>query len=226
VEMKKLRSIVKFLRVVYPKQKLKKAAHLLRYIFHDAGKIREYQLLQQWLQKNELANIEEVYFHKGNLQFMIEEFRKNADKYKTDIKEVIVQVENYIEKTNEILQEQYVVSLKAKLEKTCNKSLPSEEWHELRKVIKQWMYAINWIGMEDGEESDNNFSYYNKLQEVIGQWHDLEMIKEAFVAKQIYLSKNIEVQKDFSKGWEILNASFEKKRKIVEDMLSKQEVQV
>src|SRR5881275_1468372 len=51
VEMKKLRAILKFLRTVYPRQKLKRPAHLLRSIFQRAGAIREYQILLQWLQK-------------------------------------------------------------------------------------------------------------------------------------------------------------------------------
>src|SRR5437016_14448633 len=62
VEMKKLRSIITFLRQVYPKQKVKKAAHILRSIFQQAGEIREYQILEQWLQKNQFTAIEKVYF--------------------------------------------------------------------------------------------------------------------------------------------------------------------
>ena len=61
VEIKKLRAVIKFLRDIYPKQKLKKAGHLLRTIFQTAGEIREYQLMQQWLQKYQFPVIENEY---------------------------------------------------------------------------------------------------------------------------------------------------------------------
>lgn len=224
VEMKKLRSVIKFLREVYPKQKLKKAAHLLRSIFQDAGEIREYQLLQQWLQKNELNVIEQVYFPADKLHVMIEKFRDHAHDYKADLKEIIGHAEKFIEGTNEILPEQYVVDLNAQLEKMSQKNLIHTEWHELRKIIKQWMYAINWTEQEEGEETDKAFSYYNKLQELIGQWHDFEMIKDELSRKQIYLSQDIEVQKDFSRGWDKLMLSFKQKEKAVEEMLARQTV--
>src|SRR3954468_23357296 len=62
VEIKKLRAIIKFLRTVYPEQKLKKPAHALRAIFQNAGEIREMQIIHQWLQKNNFIIIEQTYY--------------------------------------------------------------------------------------------------------------------------------------------------------------------
>ena len=62
VEMKKLRAIMKFLRNIYSKTRIKKPAHTLRAIFQQAGEIREYQIISQWLQKNNFSIIEHVYF--------------------------------------------------------------------------------------------------------------------------------------------------------------------
>ncbi len=221
VEMKKLRAIIKFLREVYPKQKLKKPAHMLRSIFQQAGAIREYQILLQWLQKYHFSIIELTYYPPEKLKQMIEEFQKGTEHLKSDFNEIIEAVSKFVHGTNEILAEQYFVDLNAQLEKTCRKNLPQTDWHELRKLIKQRIYAYNWIRHET-ENDDPNFSYYNKLQETIGLWHDLEIIKDSFSQKQVYLSQDIEVQKDFNLAWDKLSASLKYREKQIEEMLSRQ----
>ena len=221
VEMKKLRSIIKFLRNIYPKQKIKKPEHLLRAIFEQAGEIREYQILQQWLQKNQFLAIEKSYFSPERLEIMIQRFRHRANGIKSDLKEVIEYTEGFVHSTNEILAEQYFVELNAKVAKLCRRNLVTSDWHDLRKLIKQRMYAYNWLKHES-DNDDPIFPYYNKLQEQIGQWHDLELIKDAFSQKQIYLSQDIEVQKNFSVAWDKLITSHKQKEKQVEDMLARQ----
>lgn len=221
VEMKKLRAIIKFLRAVYPAQKLKKPAHTLRAIFQNAGEIREMQIIEQWLQKNNFNAIEKTYYPPEKLRELIKEFQKNTEKLKDDYNNIIEAVSKYVESTNEILAEQYFVDLNAQLEKLCRKDLPKTEWHELRKLIKQRIYAYNWIRHET-ENDDPNFSYYNKLQEAIGLWHDLEIIKDSFSLKQVYLSPDIEVQKDFNLAWDKLTTQSKQREKQIEEMLSKQ----
>lgn len=224
VEMKKLRAIIKFLRNIYPNQKLKKPAHMLRNIFQDAGYIRELQILQQWLQKNQFAVIERTYYPPDKQQQMIGEFQKSTGELKNDCKEIIETLTVFVHGTNEILAEQYFVDLNAQVEKQCRKNLPQIEWHELRKLIKQRIYAYNWVRHET-ENDDPNFSYYNKLQEAIGLWHDLEFIKESLSQKQVYLSQDIEVQKDFNLAWDKLESSLKYREKTVEEMLARTLVQ-
>jgi len=220
VEIKKLRVIIKFLRDVYPKQKLKKPAHTLRAIFQTAGEIREMQVIQQWLQKNNFTIIEQTYYPSEKLKDLINDFRETSDKIKNDYKEIIEAVSKFVHDSNKILAEQYFTDLNAQLEKQCHKNLPQTEWHELRKLIKQRMYAYNWIKHES-ENNDSNFSYYNKLQETIGLWHDLEIIKDSFSQKQVYLSQDIEVQKDFNLAWDKLTSDLKYREKQIEGMLSR-----
>ncbi|CAN5164565.1 hypothetical protein BH11BAC6_BH11BAC6_10330 [soil metagenome] len=220
VEIKKLRAIVRFLGSVYHKQQLKKPAHLLRAIFQKAGEIRESQLLQQWLQKNQYHAIEHTYFPSEKLDFLIEQFRKNEVQYKDDFKEIIESLSKFVHSTNEILAEQYFIDLNAQVEKLCRKNLPHADWHELRKLIKQRIYAYNWVRHEEKTE-DTNFHYYNKLQEQIGLWHDIEIIKDNFSQKQVYLSQDIDVQIDFNLAWEKLTASHRYREKQVEELLGR-----
>jgi len=77
----------------------------------------------------------------------------------------------------------------------------------------------------ENENDDPNFAYYNKLQENIGVWHDLEIIKDNFSQKQVYLSQDINVQMEFNLAWEKLMASHKYREKQVEEMLSRQVMQ-
>lgn len=224
VEMKKLRAVIKFLRQVYPGQKLKRPAHALRAIFQQAGEIREMQILEGWLQKNNFVIIEQAYYPPEKLHALIRDFQRITEKLKEDFNGIIDTVSKFVESTNEILAEQYFTNLNAQLESLCNKDLPKTDWHELRKLIKQRIYAYNWINHES-ENDDPHFSFYNKLQETIGLWHDLELIKESFSQKQVYLSQDIEVQKDFNLAWDKLESSIRQKERQIEEMLSKQIVQ-
>src|SRR4051794_32159306 len=221
VEMKKLRAIIKFLRNIYSKSRIKKPAHILRAIFQAAGEIREYQIISQWLQKNNFTMIEQVYFPADQLKYKVNDFQKETERLKEEFNEIIQSITPFIENTNEILAEQYFIDINAQLEQMCHKDLPQTEWHELRKLIKQRIYAYNWVTHET-ETEDPNFSYYHKLQEAIGLWHDLVIIKDAFSQKQVYLSQDIEVQKDFTLAWDKLAASLKQREKQIEEMLSRQ----
>lgn len=221
VEIKKMRAIIKFLGTIYSKQQVKKPAHLLRSIFQKAGEVRESQLLQLWLRKHEFTLIENTYFPSEKLDFLIEQLRKSSSQYKDDFKDIIESLSKFVHSTNEILAEQYFIDINAQVEKLCRKNLPQTEWHELRKLIKQRIYSYNWIYHEN-ENDDPNFAYYNKLQENIGLWHDLEIIKDNFSQKQVYLSQDIEVQKEFNLAWDKLISSQKYRERQVEEMLAKQ----
>jgi CHAD domain-containing protein len=223
VEIKKMRAIIKFLGTIYAKQQIKKPAHLLRNIFQKAGEVRESQLLQQWLGKHKFSIIENTYFPKEKLEFLVDQFRKNAPQYKDDFNEIIETLSKFVHSTNEILAEQHFIEINAQVEKQCRHNLPQTDWHELRKQIKQRMYSYNWVRHEH-ENDDPNFAYYNKLQENIGLWHDLEIIKDNFSQKQVYLSQDIEVQKEFNLAWDKLMSSHRYREKQVEEMLSRQPV--
>lgn len=220
VEIKKMRAILKFLKSVYPKQKLKKSARQLNNIFQQAGEIREYQLLQQWFQKNDLEIFIDHLFPTKELDSLISNFHQQVHQFKQDLKELTEQISEYIKATNEILAEHYVRDLYVQLDHQIRTNSSANEWHELRKIIKQWMYAINWI--DDGQETD--IAFYQKLQEAIGYWHDAEVIKETLLQKKIFLSPDVELQKSFSIASEKLNHAIRYREKQIHELLSKKEM--
>lgn len=219
VEIKKMKAILKFLKSVYPKSKLKKSARQLNNIFQQSGEIREYQLLVQWFQKNELETFRQSLFSEEILDELIENFHHQVPQFKHDLKEVIEKMNEYVQATNEILAEHYVRGLYVEIDKLIRKNSALSEWHELRKMIKQWMYSINWI--EGGKDTD--ISYFQKLQEAIGYWHDADVIKETIQQKKLFLSQDVELQKFHTVAIDKLNHSMRYREKQIAELLIKKE---
>ncbi len=220
VEIKKLRSILKFLKTIYPKQKLKKVSRQLNNIFQKAGEIREYQLLLQWFQKHDLEIFMEQIFPKEILESLITKFHHQNHSFKQDLKDLNDQVSDYVLATNEILADHYATDLSLQMDQLIRKNCPLNEWHELRKIIKQWMYAINWVE----QKQDTDISYYHKLQESIGYWHDTQVIKETLMQKKIFLSPDVELQMSFTVANDKLNQSLRYREKQIHELLNKKEM--
>lgn len=224
VEMKKLRAILSFLRTIYPNHKLKKASQKIRTVFHESGEIREYQLLQQWLVKNEFNAFDKDYFPKQVLGQLVNDFRAKTGDTKQVLKEVTDDIEKYIQATNPVLTEQYVVDLHVRITALTCEQPAKIDWHELRKLIKQWIYAVNRLGNDEVLRAEPDLSYYDKLQEAIGNWHDAEVIRDSLYQKQIYLSNVIEVQKDFARASTKIKQSVKYRERQVGEMLARKEV--
>jgi CHAD domain-containing protein len=220
VEIKKLKAILKFLKSVYPKQKLKKATRHLNNIFQQAGEIREYQMLLHWFQKHELEIFIEKLFPLENLDELIKKFHHDAHSFKSELKELNEHVGDYIFATNEIVAAHYITDLSVQMDTLIRKNYSINEWHELRKIIKQWMYAINWVE----QNQDTDISFYQKLQESIGYWHDAQVVKETLLQKKIFLSKDVELQKSFTLANEKLNQSLRYRERQIHDLLNRKEM--
>jgi CHAD domain-containing protein len=220
IEMKKLRALLKFLRSIYDKEKLKKADRKIKAIFLEAGEIREYQQLQSFLQKNKLLSFDKHYFPLIRLTSLTQQFQQLAVKHKKDIKEAMDEIGKWVKLTHEILAEQYTVSLYAKINKTIQQTPEQETWHSLRKLIKQWLYAQSWIPSIHSQKYDTEKANLNKLQEAIGHWHDFMLIKETIDQQQIFLSKDLEVQKDFTRANDKLNHAIRNSEKQVMHIFS------
>lgn len=223
VELKKMRAILKFLSKVYSKQKLKKSARLLSNIFQQAGDIREYQLLLQWLDKNEMLVLKKYCFPENRINEMILHFQQQTHLFKLELKELVDKLNEFVKTTNGILAEQYATDLFAQINKAVAKDCTSDQWHGLRKRIKQWQYACNWIN-----EIDWNLEYahFQKLQEAIGQWHDLETIQEQLLPKQKTFPNQLDVLMELSKAQQVLEKTIRLRKKDVREILNKKTVDV
>ena len=220
VEIKKLKALITFLKTIYPQKKLKKASHKISAVFRKAGDIREYQLLQRWINRHELSLLERDFFPRQKLIELSDDFHHHTRSHKQDFKEIIDAVSKYVHSVKQKQAEQYVSDLHVQMEKIVKTRPEADQWHELRKLIKQWLYAVNWVTDADSRRTYPDFSQYDTLQEAIGFWHDSEVIRDTLFLKQVYLSKDKALQKDFKKALSAINQSIRYRKKQVGEMLT------
>lgn len=223
VELKKMRSILKFLTKVYSKQKFKKSVRLLSNIFQQAGDIREYQILQNWLDKNGFVLIQAHCFSEERINEMIQQFQQQTHLFKLELKEVVDELSNFVKTTNIILAEQYASDLFAQINKMIAKDCNDTQWHELRKRIKQWQYACNWV---DENDWHLDYAYFQKLQEAIGNWHDVENIQDQLQQKNKAFASQIDVLMELTKAKQTLDKSIKLRKREVRELLSKKSISV
>lgn len=223
VELKKMRAILKFLSKVYSKQKLKKSARLLSNIFQQAGDIREYQILIQWLDKNEMTVLKNQCFPEKRMHEMIQHFQQQTHLFKLELKELVDQLTDFVKSTNSILSEQYATDLFAQINKMVSKDGSISQWHDLRKRIKQWQYACNWV-----DEKDWNLekAYFQKLQEAIGNWHDLETIQQYLSSQTKNYSNQIDLLMELTKANQILEKSTKLRKREVQELLTRRVISI
>jgi len=182
VEIKKLKAIIKFLKIVHKKQPFKKISHSIDTIFKEAGMIREHQLMQQWLATHQLPNIAKIYFPATELKTKIASFQQLTGSYQRKLLRVTDSCQQSIRKKDKVSVVQYCKELEAEIEHLLQQPLAVNDWHRLRIRIKQWLYTLNWIDWQEKKRSPM-FLLYNKLQESIGSWHDLQVLKETLYQK-------------------------------------------
>ena len=197
VEIKKTKALIKFLRSIYGKQETKKLKQLIDALFQEAGDSREMQLIQNWLTENHLTEIQTKYFPPANIRIALNSFSKKLPEFKLKLDKALPDCLKILEKTNQITVEQYVLKLRHTIEKKIQKKITEDELHEFRKLLKQWMYSLNWVSEKEKTKTNYLFSYCNKLQESIGVWHDNLIIQKNLLEKKIHLAKEIEVQREY-----------------------------
>ncbi len=223
VELKKMRAILKFLSKIYSKQKLKKSARLLANIFQQAGDIREYQILLQWLDKNDMNDLIIQCFPEHRMIEMIQHFQQQTHLFKLELKELVDQLTDFVKSTNSILSEQYATDLFAQINKIILKDCNTSQWHDLRKRIKQWQYACNWVDEKDWNLEN---AYFQKLQEAIGNWHDIETIQQILVSQHKAYSNQIEVLMELTKASQVLEKSNKLRKREVQELLARKVVSI
>ena len=85
-----------------------------------------------------------------------------------------VAAEQLAEKTHPILSDQYWQQLNSGLKKQLKK-IKKKDWHELRKQIKKWTYALNSL-QEVRAPGKQLVQAIQKLEKSIGDWHECWMI--------------------------------------------------
>ena len=87
------------------------------------------------------------------------------------------------------------------------KHVVKDDWHELRKLSKQLLYAYHWINEQDKLKVMTVLSYHtiDQLQEEIGIWHDLVDMQQWLFNEQFFLSSDVSVKQQDNKASEQLD---------------------
>jgi hypothetical protein len=189
--IKKIKAVLSFLEFYNPDFSKEKYYKPYKNLFSHAGKVREVQIQQSQLKNhsynpsiakylNELSN--ELRDHHAAFAELVK--RKLRKKIKSNAKKVEGFFQEAAKKlmTKYLLEEQSNIQLLLKADKLAKKDV-----HDLRKQIKDIYYLQKIF-----QPKDNRLVVADEFQEMLGQWHDNELL-----AKDILKgAKNHKLQPD------------------------------
>jgi len=189
IAIKKYRAMVFVVMEISGHKKLKSNIKPMKTFFRMAGEIRTVFVHQKILNTH---NINNKFLNKKLKKELNEKesvFMKNAPSvYKSIVKadkKIVKLLPEF--KNDQILR--YIDKCLNLLRDCLEKA---EDFHECRKKLKRLMYLKEIFSTKAIVKTQLNFNYIDKLQDAIGHWHDMLMLKD-------FLLDNIEVSNDLIK---------------------------
>jgi CHAD domain-containing protein len=174
VLLKKSRFCQYFLAWVYGKSALGKLPEHTRLVFRESGMIRELQLMRKWLTTEKIDLLDVMQCSTAIIDNKLLQLQKKLLEHHADVSKGIKKAEQLAEKTHPILSDQYWQQLNSGLKKQLKKP-KKKDWHELRKLIKKWTYALNCL-QDVKSPSKPLIQAMQNLEKNIGDWHEYWMI--------------------------------------------------
>lgn len=224
VSLKKIHAVMQYFREkeIHSK-KIKELKRKQKEIFSDAGFIRDAGIRLNWLRQNKMLLLLRESLLMEKTQSFRSYFSAHAKHYSSILDEIKEELVSLTKEEKAATVFEYSITLKETVQKLISHKLLIDDWHELRKQIKQLLYAYHWNRKEDQLKllKVNELHYFDQLQDAIGAWHDAVNLKEWFSNEQFFLSESVQVKKQFSSAWKKLNTEVEQKTKAVEQLLKK-----
>lgn len=219
VELKKLRALLRFLQEVHGKQEVKKIRKAVDTVFQEAGTLREQQLFVLWLHKNRLNKLKRSYADEHLLPEISGALQKILKAIRKKISAVLEQNKKLVAATAQSITEAYAAKLKHRVEKQLLQEPAEAEWHELRKLLKQWLYSVNWIEKQRSTSLSQLYRFSDQLQEAIGNWHDAIHIHITLLTMKGHLPKDLKIQKDHTTALQKITATIKQTAAAVQQLL-------
>lgn len=204
VHLKRIRAVLDFVAYLnlHPRKE-KLLLGRLHSIAHEAGFIRDSQLIIKWLKKNRYTLLLHESSIEEKLHLSVDLFIKENLKNRKRIRKIQNECLLYTKKMN---NKSILKFLKTKNQFLLDalKKVKREQWHDLRKAIKKLLYAIHWLQEKDKIKllTIKKYNNLDLLQEAIGNWHDAVQIKTWLSDEQFFLNSNELVRLQFNKSWE------------------------
>lgn len=219
VELKKLRALLRFLQEVHGKQPVKKIRKAVDAVFQEAGILREQQLFVLWLHKNKLSKLKKSYADEHLLPQISGALQKILKSIRKKLSAVLEQNRNLAAGTAQDITEEYAAKLKHRIEKSLSQKPAEAEWHELRKLLKQWLYSVNWIEKQRSTSLSQLYRFSDLLQEAIGNWHDAIHIHITLLTMKGHLPKDPKIQKDHAAALQKIATTIKQTAAAVQQLL-------
>lgn len=227
VSLKKIKAVLHYFTEEHVhEQQISKCRQMVRHIFREAGFIRETQLMISWLKKNRYRILLKESALEEHLLLYTQQFIDDGKKSKKRLEQTGKNLKKLCSEVDQQSTLRSLLQLKIKINDALLSAKSPGSWHELRKLIKQLLYACHWIPESSlpGLLSDKESVYFDQLQEAIGNWHDAENIKRWLSDEQFFLHSNSSVKKQFSKCWQKLLSEIRENEKTVRSLLKQPRV--
>lgn len=219
VSLKKLKAVLDYLHSVHPK-KIKSLRKKVQLVFHAAGDLREAQLRLKWLKSKRCYQLIKFSSFDQKIQEEEEQFIAQSEEYCKLLSTVHEELSKYSKKIKDSDSLEYALKLKQKLDGLLL-LIAQKDWHELRKLIKQLIYAHHWLAEKNKLKvlAVLPFQKMDHLQEAIGVWHDAVDLLQWLTDQQFFLSKDKSVTMQFNKAFALVKKDMEAKEKEVVKLL-------
>ncbi len=223
VSIKKIRSVLRYFEnQQLHEKKIKQLKKQLRHVFQSAGFIRETQLQIQWLKRNRYRILLNESLLETDVSFYEQVFLDEAGKSRKILESIRKELNKFCKDADELSVFNYAEQLKQRIFFQL-KSVNMSGWHELRKIIKQLLYAQNWLSESEKIKllPVKQTAFLDQLQEAIGNWHDAEDLKTWLSDEQFFLRTESNIKSQFNRCWQTQLKEIADKEGIIRKLLIK-----
>lgn len=199
VEIKKIKALAELAQNCTKEQHLEKDVHALKKIFRHAALIRNAHLTIKFIAQHKIINARFKKEQSAVFETQSALFCSAINKYLALVKKLKKTLpKNLSVIKNDILLKEYKKQFK-KLTKHFQSRLPEKEMHTSRKKIKRLLYTYKVLNNPVKKKFNLNEAYLNKMQTIIGKWHDIIMeinLLQTHAIKNVQLKNEMEKQKE------------------------------
>jgi CHAD domain-containing protein len=181
VQIKKIRALLLLLDTALYQKTLSKKFKPVRKIFKQGGVIREAYINIQLSSHYELKNEDFIQEQVDAMEKAIIEFRDNGKKFFKTIKDVHDELETELQAIDDDQVSEFYKKELEQIALVLSTNQFDDELHNCRKRIKNLVYNRKIAGKALEDSSlDLNSEYLDKLQGLIGEWHDTILAIQLF----------------------------------------------
>lgn len=184
VDMKAIRSVCFLLEAAGKGRSPHQLHQRIRKLFAQAGRIREWQLEAQWLRQHHYVQMLRFHHYPLSIGDANARFLRQARKQRHFIRQWPKRFDQETRSLPVAAIRTYIRGLLSRILHSLQVSLPTTEWHRLRKDCKRLLHAGQWLSRQQSMSLVVSCFVRDigELQAGIGQWHDLQVMQERFQA--------------------------------------------